>query len=179
MDDDSSPRNSLAVAVDWPLSEAALEALCHRAREALETELDLSDDLRQTQISFLFTDDAAIADLNFTYRGKERPTNVLSFPLLDGTEDQNARPGERLLGDIVLALETVSAEAAASSRPIDEHLSHLLIHGHLHLLGYDHGQADDASAMERIEIRALGRLGIADPYATGAEPVEVGAPSHA
>ena len=111
------------------------------------------------EVSILFTDDAAMKRLNAEYCGKDRPTNVLSFP-------QGAGP---LLGDIVLAAETVGREAALAEKPLTHHIAHLLIHGFFHLIGYDHDADEDAEAMEELERAALSRLGIPDPYAAPQE----------
>ena len=120
------------------------------------------------EISVKLTDDAEVHKLNLAYRGKDKPTNVLSFPLfepdqieaLDLTDD-----GEALLGDIVLALGVVEREAAEKHVTVERHAIHLIVHGVLHLLGYDHELGDaEAEAMEAIERNALADLGIADPY---------------
>ncbi|MDX2234601.1 MAG: rRNA maturation RNase YbeY [Hyphomonadaceae bacterium] len=106
-------------------------------------------------VSVLFADDAALRDLNRTWRGKDAPTNVLSFP---------APPGMAALGDIALALETIVTEAAAQGKTINAHATHMLTHGFLHLLGYDHDADDDAETMETRERAILAGLGIDDPY---------------
>lgn len=113
------------------------------------------------EISLVLTDDAAIAELNSTWRGRDGATNVLSFPQDDDTPPPGA---PRLLGDIVLAAETVHREAAKERKFVADHTRHLLIHGFLHLLGYDHGTTAEAAEMEALETAALARLGIADPY---------------
>ena len=109
------------------------------------------------EISLLFTDNAQIKDLNRTYRGQDKPTNVLSFP----TDADLSVP---VLGDIVLAFETVAHEAKQGAIDLRDHISHLLIHGYLHLQGLDHYADADATIMEAIEIKALAGLGIANPY---------------
>ena len=110
---------------------------------------------RRGELSVVLSDDAHLRTLNRDYRGKDRPTNVLSFPMPEETG---------LLGDVVFALETIQRESAEQGKSFEDHFIHLLIHGVLHLHGYDH--QDDASAedMERREIRALARLGIDNPY---------------
>lgn len=120
------------------------------------------------EVAVRLTSDDEVRQLNAQYRGKDRPTNVLSFPmvqsdLLDGLA--NSDDGEVLLGDIVLADGIVAAEAAAKGISCADHVSHLIVHGFLHLLGYDHDSEIDADAMEAMERRALAGLGIADPYA--------------
>ena len=108
------------------------------------------------ELSVLLTDDAGVRDLNRTWRGYDKPTNVLSFPA--------AKAGGALLGDIAIAYETLAREAAAEHKPFLDHLAHLAVHGFLHLLGYDHQTDSQAEAMEGLERAALARLAIADPY---------------
>ena len=133
------------------LSRAAIDAACEELRIKADSELSL-----------YFTDDETIRALNAEWRGKNRPTNVLSFPAADiGRGDV---PGP-LLGDVVLAFETVSREAHDSGKPLADHVSHLIVHGFLHLLGYDHETETDAVQMETLETAILGKLAIADPYA--------------
>jgi len=115
------------------------------------------------EISILLTTDAAVQELNKTWRGKDKPTNVLSFP----SPPQPIPAGmARPLGDVVLAYDTMLRESAEQSKPLSHHLAHLLVHGTLHLLGQDHETGDaDAEAMEALEVAALGTLGVPDPYA--------------
>jgi probable rRNA maturation factor len=108
--------------------------------------------------------DAVVRRLNATYRGKDGPTNVLSFPAADAVSADNAADAPRRLGDVVLAVETVLAESAAAGIPPAHHFQHLLIHGVLHLIGYDHLVDAEAETMEALETTLLARLGIADPY---------------
>jgi probable rRNA maturation factor len=111
------------------------------------------------EVAILLTDDSAIQALNRGGRAKDEPTNVLSFPAPEPL------PGAPvMLGDIVIAYETVSREAAAERKPIADHLSHLVVHGFLHLMGYDHDADEEAAAMERLETEILVRLGVPDPY---------------
>ena len=114
----------------------------------------------------VFGDDALVQGLNRDFRQKDRPTNVLSFALTDGEDAAAARgPGEPvMLGDVVLAYETVTREAREQSKSPRDHTLHLVVHGVLHLMGYDHGTEADARVMERMEQRVLADLGIADPY---------------
>lgn len=123
------------------------------------------------EVAVVLTDDAAIAALNQQYRGKSGATNVLSFQactaqdlirLNHGTDAGDGAPV--LLGDIVLAYQTIVAEAQAQDKTVADHCCHLIVHGTLHLLGHDHDHAAEAEAMEALERAALARIGIADPY---------------
>jgi probable rRNA maturation factor len=120
------------------------------------------------EISVRFTDDAEVQHLNGQYRHKDKPTNVLSFPMVQPdlleAVGQNSDDGEVLLGDIVLAHGVCAAEAEERGITLADHATHLIVHGTLHLLGYDHMVEDEAEAMEAIEIDALASLGLADPY---------------
>lgn len=149
----------LAVEAGAWLPEAALLALVERAAAAAFGELQL---VGMSELSVVFTDDAAIQALNAEWRGKDKPTNVLSFPAFPTTRGGQLPP---MLGDIVLAAETVAREAAEENKPVENHVSHLVIHGLLHLLGYDHETDDEAEEMEAVERAALARLAIPDPYA--------------
>jgi probable rRNA maturation factor len=144
---------------DWP-PPSALSTLACRVVDAVVAALGprAPDD---GELSLLFTDDAHIHALNRRYRNIDRATNVLSFPAPALTD---ARAG-RFLGDIAVASETLRREATSRGLTIEAHLSHLLLHGFLHILGYDHADEAEASAMERLETGILGELGIADPYA--------------
>ena len=111
------------------------------------------------EVAIVLTDDKAIRALNRDWRKKNAPTNVLSFP---ASEPRGATP--RLLGDIVIAYETTEREARAERKPFAHHLTHLAVHGFLHLVGYDHVADDEAEAMEGLETSILARLGVPDPY---------------
>ena len=121
---------------------------------------------RAVELSVRLTGDEEVRALNAEWRGKDKPTNVLSFPLADQDELQRAAVGgpELMLGDIVLARGTCVREAEEKQISLEQHAAHLLVHGTLHLLGYDHHQDEEAADMEARETRALARLGIADPY---------------
>lgn len=110
-------------------------------------------------LTILLTNDAEVRALNADYRGKDKPTNVLSFP--DGDRGEDGSPH---LGDIALAYETIATEARAQKKTFEAHLTHLVIHGTLHLLGYDHETTRDAAIMEALEIELLAGIGIKNPY---------------
>lgn len=120
------------------------------------------------EVSVKFTSDSEVRSLNAAYRGKDKPTNVLSFPMFEAALLPSLTAtdgGEALLGDIVLARGVCAREAAEKGVSVADHATHLVVHGMLHLLGYDHEQGDEAAeAMEAIERAALAGLGIADPY---------------
>lgn len=132
----------------WPESEV----LITRAVAAITA---LLEGPREGELSVVLTDDTQIRGLNREYRGKDKPTNVLSFPV---------PPPAPLLGDIVLARETLLREAEEKSVSFEHHLTHLVIHGWLHLQGFDHQTEDEAQEMEALEIAALSTLGIDNPY---------------
>jgi len=133
---------------------AAAVAEARRARRARST--------RTPVVAVALIDDRAIRKLNHTYRGKDKPTNVLSFP--SGEAGAESRRATRPLGDVAIALGTVKREAKAQGKTVDDHLAHLMVHAVLHLLGYDHESDPDAEEMEALERKALATLGIADPY---------------
>ncbi|SIN89227.1 probable rRNA maturation factor [Parasphingorhabdus marina DSM 22363] len=119
------------------------------------------------EVAIRFTSDDEVRKLNAAYRDKDKPTNVLSFPLV--AQDMlgglaNTDDGEILLGDIILAKETCVNEAEEKQISVSDHAAHLIVHGTLHLLGYDHQNEADALTMEALETRALANLGIANPY---------------
>lgn len=142
-----------------------------RARASVSAALHHLEIGGPLEISLVFTDDAEQRALNRDYRKKDRPTNVLSFANLDD-EGPPAAGQPRLLGDVVLARETVAREAREQGKSTADHTVHLLVHGTLHLLGYDHEEAAAAAEMEALERAILAGLGIADPYAGDGVPVE-------
>ena len=115
------------------------------------------------ELGITLTDDTDQSHLNRRYRGQDRSTNVLAFP---AWEPRTPAPADAplLLGDIVLAFETVAREAVQQSKPFGDHFRHLIVHGVLHLLGYDHQREADATKMERLETSILAKLGVSDPY---------------
>ena len=145
----------------------AEERCRHVAGIALATGAALFDDmpLERAEVSIVLADDAMVQGLNRDYRGKDQPTNVLSFAALDDDVAPQPEDGPLLLGDIIVAYETTAAEATAEGKSFADHLSHLVVHGVLHLLGFDHIEEDEAEEMEELERSILGALGIADPYA--------------
>jgi probable rRNA maturation factor len=155
----------VSIEADWPTA-TDWEALAERAAAALAP---LVPELANPRLSasLLFADDADVHELNREWRGKDKPTNVLSFPMLE-REDLLGLPADgppELLGDIALALETCAREAADKGLPLEHHATHLIVHGLLHLAGHDHEiSPEDARTMELLEIKALAQLGIADPY---------------
>jgi len=153
---------------DWDSSNWA--ELARRAATSAIAESafpQLGSGTRTVELGIRLTGDDEVRALNAQWRGKDRPTNVLSFPLAEAYElDDDAFDGpELMLGDIVLARGVCAAEAADKAISFENHASHLMVHGTLHLLGYDHSDDDAAADMEAREVRALARLGIADPYA--------------
>jgi probable rRNA maturation factor len=148
----------------WLEALPDVEALVRIAAEAAwRTERrDPASAAGPVEISVLLADDATVRELNHRHRGEDRPTNVLSFPA--GPDIPGAPPSPLLIGDVVLACETVATEAVARNRSMADHLRHLVIHGVLHLAGYDHKRAADAENMERLEKEVLAGLGVADPY---------------
>ena len=116
---------------------------------------------RPIELAIVLSDDSAIRALNRDWRGKNAPTNVLSFPAAAPGKARSASP---YVGDIVIAYQTTAREAVAEGKPFNHHLTHLAIHGFLHLLGYDHENDRDAEKMESLERRILGRLAVPDPY---------------
>jgi probable rRNA maturation factor len=144
---------------DWAdLAEAAMEA-AQTVEPALDNE--------RLSASLLFTVDEEVQILNREWRTKDKPTNVLSFPMLTRAELLAMTPqgGPEMLGDIALAFETCEREATEKGVALETHAAHLIVHGLLHLAGHDHEQGDaEAAAMEALEIKALAQMGIADPY---------------
>lgn len=167
----------ISIEAPWPsaiawedLAESAVTALARIAPELANPRL---------LASVQFADDAEVHALNREWRGKDKPTNVLSFPMLERGEllTLGAAGPPELLGDIALALETCGREAAEKGVPLERHAAHLIVHGLLHLAGYDHVHDEaEAAAMEALEIKTLALMGIADPYGdrdpTGGLPIE-------
>src|ERR1700710_2235213 len=152
----------LVVAACWqtePDAEAVIQRAIAAAAETAEAETG------EAELAVMLTDDAGIRTLNSNWRGINKPTNVLSFPALQPTGAGTPDDAPRMLGDIAIAYQTTRKEADDEQKPFDHHLSHLAVHGFLHLIGYDHEKDDDAEAMEALEQEILAQLGIPDPYA--------------
>ena len=157
---------------EWD-SSRSWEQLVRKAAAAgiLESAFpQLADSERPVEISVTLTGDEQVRALNAQWRGKDQPTNVLSFPMADDLDFAriDGDGPDLLLGDIILARGVCAAEAAEKGVPLDQHATHLVVHGTLHLLGYDHQDDAQASDMEAREVRALARLGIANPYEVAA-----------
>ena len=167
MDDDAQSTPVTVATPAWTRVVTEPDALCGRTAAAALVDLALQV-RRRIEIGVTLTDDAHIRTLNRDWRGKDRATNVLSFPLLPPAAFPDCRTwpaeGPLLLGDVVLALETVVREADEQDRTVEAHMAHLLVHGVLHLLGFDHEDDDEASIMEAHERRILAACGYDDPY---------------
>ena len=157
------PITEVLVVADCWQSEPDAEAVIHRAVAAAAEIVDAG--IGEAELAVMLTDDAGIRTLNSNWRGIDKPTNVLSFPALPPTGPGGPDDAPRMLGDIAIAYETTRQEADDEQKPFDHHLSHLAVHGFLHLIGYDHETDDDAEAMETLEHEILEQLGIPDPYA--------------
>ncbi len=155
---------------DWP-SEEELQSLAERvlgeAAAYLKKHEKQPFPRTATELSLVFTDDASIREINAEWRSRDKATNVLSFPAFP--LEPGGKPGP-MLGDIIIARETVEREAVEFEKSFDDHLTHLMVHGFLHLFGYDHMNNSEAERMEGLETRILAGLGLSDPYA-GQDPI--------
>jgi probable rRNA maturation factor len=151
----------LIVAECWQ-TESDAEAVIHRAIAAA-AEIANADH-GEAELAVMLTDDDGIRTLNSNWRGIDKPTNVLSFPALQPTGPSGPDDAPRMLGDIAIAYQTTRKEADDEQKPFEHHLSHLAVHGYLHLIGYDHENDADAEIMESLETEILAQLGIPDPY---------------
>ena len=144
---------------DSGIYDLAQEAIAHVFKSA-----NIPGDIfgKSCEISLVFTNDNEIQKLNYDYRGKDTPTNVLSFAMRDA--DQNPNTPIFNLGDLVFSYETIVKEAQQDNNPLMHHVAHLIVHGTLHLLGYDHIEDDDADTMETLEIVILQKMNIENPY---------------
>ncbi|WP_315767733.1 MULTISPECIES: rRNA maturation RNase YbeY [unclassified Bradyrhizobium] len=157
------PTTEVIVAADCWQEQPEAEAIIQRAIVAAAETVDA--DVGEAEIAVMLTDDAGIRTLNSNWRGIDKPTNVLSFPALQPTGPRDEDDAPRMLGDIAIAYETMRREADEEQKPFDHHLSHLTVHGFLHLIGYDHETDEEAQEMETLEREILAQLGIPDPYA--------------
>jgi probable rRNA maturation factor len=157
------PMTEVLVVADCWQSEPDAEAVIQRAITTAAETVDA--DIGEAELAVMLTDDTGIRTLNSNWRGIDRPTNVLSFPALQPTGRSGPGDAPRMLGDIAIAYETTRMEADEEQKPFEHHLSHLAVHGFLHLIGYDHEKDDDAETMETLEAEILAQLGIPDPYA--------------
>ena len=157
------PMTEVLVVADCWRSEPDADAVIQRAIAAAAEAVEA--DVGEAELAVMLTDDSGIRTLNSNWRGIDKPTNVLSFPALQA--EGARKPGEApaMLGDIAIAYETMRREADEEGKPFDHHLSHLAVHGFLHLIGYDHESDADADEMESLETEILAQLGIPDPYA--------------
>jgi probable rRNA maturation factor len=149
-----APRLALEVMIETPAWSDAIEGLEALTRKTAEACLQATG-VSTASLCILFGDDAALKGLNHQFRGHDKPTNVLSFPSLSGDDG---------LGDIAIAFETVDREAADQGKNLRDHARHLIAHGVLHLLGYDHADESEAQEMEDLERQILAHFGVADPY---------------
>lgn len=163
-----TPEANLDILVDvpgWRTAFEDIEGLCWRALVAAMAVGP--EDGGSRAVSLLLTDDETMRRLNRSYRGQDKATNVLSFPAAAGPEEQCAPPHPDeppWLGDIAVSLEAAMREAEDEGKPLADHVCHLIVHGMLHLLGYDHEDDADARIMEHLETRVLAELGVPDPY---------------
>jgi probable rRNA maturation factor len=152
----------LVVADGWHAEPGAEDVI----QRAIAAAAEIADaDTGDAELAVMLTDDAGIRTLNGNWRGIDKPTNVLSFPALQPTGPVGPDDAPRMLGDIAIAYDTTRREADDEQKPFDHHLSHLAVHGFLHLIGYDHEKDGEAEAMEALEREILAQLGIHDPYA--------------
>jgi probable rRNA maturation factor len=154
---------SVEITAPCPGWQQACATAASLAGEAARLALRRSKAPATAVVDITLADDAAQRVLNRTWRGKDAPTNVLAFPAADPSVPLPVG-APLLLGDVVLAFETVQREAAEQQKPFEDHLCHLVVHGVLHLLGHDHENADEAAAMEAREIAILVELGVPNPY---------------
>jgi probable rRNA maturation factor len=158
---------------EWRIALRGRRAICNAAAHAALAAAppDWAAGVAGAELSIVLGDDALLRRLNLQWRGKDAATNVLSFPAQDPARPGAAPPGAPLLlGDVVLAFGTVAGEAAAQGKTLAAHLAHLVVHGVLHLLGWDHEDAAEAEHMEAHETAVLAGLGVADPYRASGTP---------
>jgi probable rRNA maturation factor len=161
-----------------PITEVLVVADCWQAEPEAQAIVDraiaaaaefVTADIDESELAIMLTDDQGIQTLNRNWRGIDKPTNVLSFPALQPRGPRQPDDAPRMLGDIAIAYETTRREADEEHKPFDHHLSHLAVHGFLHLIGHDHEKDQEAETMESLEREILSHLGIPDPYAERAD----------
>jgi len=166
-----------------PILDILVVADCWQAEPRAESVIDraiaaaaefVTVDVGESELAVMLTDDAGIRTLNRNWRGIDKPTNVLSFPALQPRGPRKPDDAPRMLGDIAIAFETARKEADEEQKPFEHHLSHLAVHGFLHLIGHDHEQDQEAETMESLERDILSQLGIPDPYSKGTDASEGG-----
>lgn len=167
-EDPEQPDSHLDIAVTlqdpaWTRALPDAEAICIASAAAA-----IGRPARPTELSIVLSSDAEVRVLNRDYRDKDKATNVLSFP----SGLASGMGGTDMLGDVILAFETVAMEAERDGKTLESHLRHLVVHGVLHLLGFDHETEDEAEEMEGREVEILAAFGIADPYSPVAEQVQ-------
>lgn len=158
----------ILVSVECPAWAEALPDAEERCRHVAAAALGAAGDLPDSvvELSVVLADDDMVRGLNRDWRGKDQPTNVLSFAALDDEDAPQPEGAPLLLGDVVLAYQTCAVEAVEQGKSLADHMAHLVVHGVLHLLGWDHEESDEeAEEMEAMEISILAALGIPDPYA--------------
>lgn len=166
---DPESSHDIIVIIDKPCWKKPISQWDALIQSAVIETLRQSKWTHGAEINILLTDDGAMKKLNQAYRGVNKPTNVLSFPSLEPQEvsvilkSKDAQESI-ILGDVVLAFETIQKESIHQHKPFDEHLVHLVVHGVLHLLGFDHEKNEDAVIMESLEIKILSCLNIRNPY---------------
>jgi probable rRNA maturation factor len=157
-----------------PITEILVTADCWQAEPEAEAVIDraiaaaaefIATDVGESELAIMLTDDGGIQTLNRNWRGIDKATNVLSFPALQPLGPRQADDAPRMLGDIAIAYETTRREADEEQKPFHHHLSHLAVHGFLHLIGHNHEKDQEAETMESLEREILSQLGIPDPYA--------------
>ena len=163
-------RPDIAVVVLSPRWKAALPGHTRLVRRAAEAALASRARLGACELAVALADDARLRALNRDFRGRDKTTNVLSFTGMRSADEPGRRRQKPHLGDVVLALGQVTREARRQKKTVGDHVSHLVVHGVLHLLGHDHETEEEAEAMEALETRILSGLGIADPYRVHSRP---------
>ncbi|MBX7199292.1 MAG: rRNA maturation RNase YbeY [Rhodospirillaceae bacterium] len=153
----------VAVSAAWKRALRTATAVCKRAAVAAfeAAPARRKPKARTVELAIVLTSDAMVKKLNAAYRGKNKPTDVLSFPAWTGDPGDTR---EAILGDVVIAKDVTARDAKSENKTLGEHLTHLVVHGVLHLLGYDHEEDDDARAMERLEVKVLEALKLPNPY---------------